>query len=83
MIEVDVIKVVYLAPPVKRNWETKPQWWNGRHVGLKIQWEIIPCRFESGLRYKTPRKTLVLRGVFHFGKTQVEHLSIFLSFGSP
>ncbi|CAB4219004.1 hypothetical protein UFOVP1604_87 [uncultured Caudovirales phage] len=28
-----------------------PQWWNGRHEGLKIPCQKMACRFESGLRY--------------------------------
>jgi hypothetical protein len=24
-----------------------PRWWNGRHVGLKIQWPLWPCGFKS------------------------------------
>jgi hypothetical protein len=29
-----------------------PEWWNGRHEGLKILWPLRPCRFESGLGYQ-------------------------------
>ena len=29
-----------------------PEWWNGRHEGLKIPWALRPCGFEPRFRYE-------------------------------
>ena len=33
------------------NKPTVPEWWNGRHEGLKIPWALRPCGFEPRFRY--------------------------------
>ena len=33
-----------------------PEWWNGRHEGLKIPWPLRLCGFESHFRYPRGRK---------------------------
>ena len=36
----------------KMNIKRMPEWWNGRHEGLKIPWSLRPCGFESRFWYK-------------------------------
>ena len=49
-----------------------PEWWNGRHEGLKIPWALRPCGFEPRFRYeKSP--TLETPKVLRFGKQKKCH----------
>jgi hypothetical protein len=50
LVEHDLAKVRVAGPsPVSRSWS--PGGGTGRRAGLKIQWPLRPCRFDSGPGY--------------------------------
>ena len=55
LVEHDLAKVGVASSSLVSRSIRMPRWWNGRHVGLKIQWPLWPCGFKSRPGYnKTP-----------------------------
>ena len=52
-----------------------PRWWNGRHVGLKIQWPLWPCGFKSRPGYDNKANSLIIMGWLFILRHFVPYLS--------
>ena len=66
LVEHDLAKVGVASPSLVSRSIRMPRWWNGRHVGLKIQWSLRPCGFKSRPGYDYRLKPAEFQRVFLF-----------------